>query len=79
MGKLVEALILIITEIRTLRDVFNEVRELEDVEEAKMILGPYDIMVTVKSKEGEVPESLLNKIREIDGVSKTVTNIFIKD
>lgn len=70
---------MIITEIRMLRDVFNEVSKLEEVEEAKMILGPYDIMITVKCEEEEVPESLLTKIRGIDGVNKTVTNIFIED
>lgn len=78
--KLAGALILIVTEIRTLRDVFREVKKLEEIDKAKMILGPYDIMVTVKdSTKEEIQNTLVNNIRDIDGVKQTVTNIYIED
>lgn len=78
--KLAGALILIVTEIRTLRDVFREVKKLEGIDKAKMILGPYDIMVTVKAaSEEEIQDTLINKIRNINGVKQTVTNIYIEN
>ncbi len=80
MDKLAGALILIVAEIRTLRDVFREIKKLEEIKEAKMILGPYDIMATVEAEEEEeIEKTLLNEIRDIEGVEKTVTNIFIED
>lgn len=73
------ALIMIVAEVGSMRDVFEEIEGLPMVREAKMLAGPYDIMAVAESdKLSEIMETLIEKIRSIDGVGETVTHIFIE-
>ncbi len=73
------ALILITTEVGSMRDIYEKISEIDGVEQAEMLTGPYDIMVISKSEEmTEITETIMRKIRKIEGVEDTVTNIFIE-
>ncbi len=58
------------------RDVLKGVRELEEVEEAHLIYGAYDLLIKGVFK---TPESLssfvVDTLRKVDGVKDTVTNV----
>jgi len=72
------ALILIISEAGSMRDVYEDVENLDMVRETKMMAGPYDIMIIAESdKLSNITETLTNQIRNIDGVGETLTHIFI--
>lgn len=72
------ALILIISEAGSMRNVYEDVENLDMVRETKMMAGPYDIMIIAESdKLSNITETLTNQIRNIDGVGETLTHIFI--
>jgi len=58
------------------RKVLDDVRELEEVMEAHLIYGAYDLIIKGNFK---TPESLssfvVDTLRKIDGVKDTVTNV----
>ncbi|MHA2378665.1 MAG: Lrp/AsnC family transcriptional regulator [Candidatus Thorarchaeota archaeon] len=58
------------------RDVLNSVRDLEEVEEAHLVYGAYDLLIKGAFK---TPESLssfvVDSLRKVDGVKDTVTNV----
>ncbi|KXA96654.1 hypothetical protein AKJ39_04335 [candidate division MSBL1 archaeon SCGC-AAA259J03] len=62
-----------------MRDLFEEIESLTMVREARMLAGFYDIMVIAESdKLSEIMDTLIEKIRSIDGVGETATHIFIE-
>ena len=76
---MVGALILVNTEAGHMHDVHEKIKDLEGVERAEMLTGPYDIMVLAKGSEiTEITSTLIDKIRDVSGVEGTITNIFIK-
>ncbi len=58
------------------RDVLKGVRKLEEIEEAHLIYGAYDLLIKGVFK---TPESLssfvVDTLRKVDGVKDTVTNV----
>ncbi|KXA93876.1 hypothetical protein AKJ66_00600 [candidate division MSBL1 archaeon SCGC-AAA259E22] len=75
---MVEALILINTTTGVMDKVYREVRRLEEVRKSAMVTGPYDIIALVETEViGDIRDSLIEKIRSIDGVKKTTTNLVI--
>ncbi len=75
---LAEALILVTTEVGMMEEVHEKVRDMEEVKKAAMITGPYDVMVMAKAESmEEISKILVQKIRNIDGVKNTVTNVVI--
>lgn len=75
---MVEALILINTTTGVMDKVYREVRRLEEVRKSAMVTGPYDIIALVETEViGDIRDSLIEKIRGIDGVKKTTTNLVI--
>ncbi|MFP4005151.1 MAG: Lrp/AsnC ligand binding domain-containing protein [Candidatus Hadarchaeia archaeon] len=71
-----EALILIEIEAKgVVERVMNELGEMEEVESVAFITGPYDIMAIVT---GDI-HKIITKIREIEGVKDTTTNIIIAE
>ncbi|KXA97886.1 hypothetical protein AKJ39_02880 [candidate division MSBL1 archaeon SCGC-AAA259J03] len=72
-------LILVIADVGSMRDAFEEIESLSMVREASMLVGFYDIMVVAGSdKLSEIMDTLIEKIRSIDGVKETSTHIFIE-
>ncbi len=58
--------------------VRKKVAELDDVTEAAMLTGPYDIMALVEADEiVDITDTLVGNIRNLSGVEDTVTNIVI--
>lgn len=73
------ALILITTEVGTMKNIHEEIKNLDKVEETEMLTGPYDIMAVAKAEEmTEITNTLIEEIRGLKGVEETTTNIFIE-
>ena len=71
-----EALILINLEAAGLvEDVMSELGEMEEIECVAFITGPYDIMSIV---DGDLHE-IVTKIRQIEGVKDTTTNVIMAE
>ncbi|KXA93071.1 hypothetical protein AKJ66_02845 [candidate division MSBL1 archaeon SCGC-AAA259E22] len=76
---LAEALILVIADVGSMRNVFEEIESLPMMREASMLAGFYDIMAIGESdKWSEIMDTLIEKIRSIEGVKETTTHIFIE-
>jgi DNA-binding Lrp family transcriptional regulator len=73
---LITAFIMAKIESAKARDVLIHVRGLEEVEEAHLIYGAYDLLIKGGFK---TPESLssfvVDTLRKVDGVKDTVTNV----
>lgn len=73
------ALILITTEIGMVDKVYDKIRKMEDIQKATMITGPYDIMAIARGDDvREIGKITVHKIRNIEGVKSTVTNVVIE-
>lgn len=73
------ALILITTAVGSMRDIYDKIKSIDGVEQAEMLTGPYDIMVVARAEEmTDITKAIMEKIRKIEGVEDTVTNIFIE-
>lgn len=73
------ALILISTEVGSMKEVHEKVKKLDQIQDTEMLTGPYDIMAIARAEEmSHITNTLIGKIRGIEGVQDTVTNIFIK-
>lgn len=73
-----EALILITTDPGVMVDVCEKIGDMEYIKKAGIVTGPYDIMALAEGEDlKQILGILMNKIREIDGVRETVTNVFI--
>ncbi len=73
-----KALILINSQAGAMKYVRKKVAELDDVTEAAMLTGPYDIMALVEADEiVDITDTLVGNIRNLSGVEDTVTNIVI--
>ncbi len=71
--------LLINTEIGKEISVRDSLRKIENVKSADMITGRYDIIAVIEGKTVEdVFTTVLNKIRSIDGITRTETNIVIE-
>lgn len=70
---------MITSEVGSMEDVCQEVKDLEIVERAELLTGPYDVMALAEADEmTKITGELVEKLRKIDGVEDTVTNIFIE-
>ena len=77
--KLTGALILITTKVGSMRDIYNRIKDIEGVKQVEMLTGPYDIMVIAEAEEmTDITKALMEKVRKIEGVEDTVTNVFIE-
>lgn len=73
------ALILITTEVGKMKDVQEKIVDLGEIEQVEMLTGPYDIMALARADEmTNITKALMEKIRNLDGVQDTTTNIFIE-
>ncbi|HID90660.1 TPA: Lrp/AsnC family transcriptional regulator [Candidatus Bathyarchaeota archaeon] len=70
------AFILINGEIAAEEDVLRELRKIEQVKEAYVVYGVYDIIVRVEAKDMEELRSIVTqRIRRIDDVRTTLTMV----
>ena len=69
------AFVLINVEIGGEEEVLNNLRKIEEVKEAYMLFGVYDIIVKVEAENRRrVEEIIIWKIRKFDKVRQTITN-----
>ncbi len=76
---MVEAFILITTEIGKLRGVYTKIKNLSFVKKTNIITGPYDIVALFESEDiSNLRNLVVENIREIEGIKDTTTAIIIE-
>ncbi|HEY8339239.1 MAG TPA: Lrp/AsnC ligand binding domain-containing protein [Egibacteraceae bacterium] len=71
---MVSAYILILTEVGKAAEVARKVAEIEGVEAAEDVTGPYDVIVRAKAKDvDELGKMVVARIQAIDGIDRTLT------
>jgi DNA-binding Lrp family transcriptional regulator len=70
----VQAYILIQTEVGKAAAVAKAVREIEGVLEAEDVTGPYDVIVRAEAQNvDELGKLVVAKIQGVDGITRTLT------
>ncbi|GIU96390.1 MAG: AsnC family transcriptional regulator [Actinomycetota bacterium] len=71
---MVNAYILIQTEVGKAAHVANAVREIEGVTEAEDVTGPYDVIVRAQANSvDELGRLVVARIQAVDGITRTLT------
>jgi DNA-binding Lrp family transcriptional regulator len=78
---MVEAYILLkISREVYVKGVVNELRNIENVEDAEMLFGDYDAIVKIKGEKiHDIENLVVEKISRINGVSSTMTMICVDE
>ena len=62
------------------RSVLEYIRKMDEVEEAYLIYGAYDLLIKCTFKTPEALSSfVVNELRKLDGIRDTVTNVCAPD
>jgi DNA-binding Lrp family transcriptional regulator len=70
----VQAYILIQTEVGKAAQVAKEVRDIVGVAEAEDVTGPYDVIVRAEAKNvDELGKLVVAKIQGVEGITRTLT------
>jgi len=78
LGKDVSAFIGVSSELpRAIDHLEREVAAIEDVQECHHVTGGFTLMLKVKTESTETLEQLIEKIRALDGVSRTETMVVL--
>ncbi len=76
---MVQAYILIQTEVGKAAQVVTEVRGIEGVAEAEDVTGPYDVIVRAEAKNvDELGKLVVAKIQSVEGITRTLTCPVVK-
>lgn len=71
---MVQAYILIQTEVGKAAQVAKEVRDIAGVTEAEDVTGPYDVIVRAEAKNvDELGKLVVAKIQGVEGITRTLT------
>ena len=71
---MVQAYILIQTEVGKAAQVAKEVRDIAGVEESEDVTGPYDVIVRAQAKNvDELGKLVVAKIQGVEGITRTLT------
>ena len=71
---MVQAYILIQTEVGKAAQVATEVRNISGVADAEDVTGPYDVIVRAEAKNvDELGKLVVAKIQSVDGITRTLT------
>ena len=71
---MVNAYILIQTEVGKAAQVAKEVRDIEGVTDAEDVTGPYDVIVRAESKNvDELGKLVVARIQSVEGITRTLT------
>jgi DNA-binding Lrp family transcriptional regulator len=58
------------------RNILEAIRSLDEVEEAYLIYGAYDLLIKCVFKTPEALSSfVVNELRKVDGIKDTITNV----
>jgi DNA-binding Lrp family transcriptional regulator len=70
----VQAYILIQTEVGKAAQVAKQVRDIDGVAEAEDVTGPYDVIVRAEAKNvDELGKLVVAKIQGVEGITRTLT------
>jgi DNA-binding Lrp family transcriptional regulator len=70
----IQAYVLIQTEVGKAAQVAKEVREIEGVAEAEDVTGPYDVIVRAEAKSvDELGKLVVARIQAVEGITRTLT------
>ncbi len=73
---LIVAFIMAKVESTKSRNIVEEIRALDEVEEAYLIYGAYDLLIKCAFKTPEALSSfVVNELRKVDGIKDTITNV----
>lgn len=71
---MIQAYVLIQTEVGKAAQVAKEVREIEGVAEAEDVTGPYDVIVRAEAKNvDELGKLVVARIQSVEGITRTLT------
>ncbi len=70
---MVEAFILIQTEVGTAASVARKVRGIAGVSEAEDVTGPFDVIARVEAKTIDELGQLVDTLQEVEGTTRTLT------
>lgn len=71
---MIQAYILIQTEVGRAAAVAEEVRKIAGVTEAEDVTGPYDVIVRAEAKNvDEIGKLVVAKIQAVEGITRTLT------
>jgi len=60
------------------KSVFKTLKRIEGIKSLYVITGSYDIIALVEAESlNELSDTVLSRLRSVDGVTKTVTNIIL--
>jgi DNA-binding Lrp family transcriptional regulator len=70
----VQAYILIQTEVGKAADVAREIADLDGVTTAEDVTGPYDVIVRAEARSvDELGKLVVAKVQAVDGITRTLT------
>ena len=70
----VQAYILIQTEVGKAAQVAKEIAEIKGVQQAEDVTGPYDVIVRAEAKNvDELGKMVVAKVQGVDGITRTLT------
>ncbi|MFP4006230.1 MAG: Lrp/AsnC ligand binding domain-containing protein [Candidatus Hadarchaeia archaeon] len=76
---MVEAYILLTSAIGKVRGVYEKLGNLESVKDARIVTGPFDLIVLAEAENlSTLTSTVVEEIREIDGVVDTNTAIVVE-
>lgn len=76
---MVEAYILVTSEIGKVREVSEKLKGLENVSDVRVVTGPFDIVVLAQAEDlSTLSNTVIEGIRGIDGVVNTDTAIVVE-
>ncbi|KXA92170.1 hypothetical protein AKJ65_07935 [candidate division MSBL1 archaeon SCGC-AAA259E19] len=76
---MVEAYILLTSAIGKVREVYDKIEKLEDVENVRIVTGPFDLIVLAEAEDlSTLTNTVVEGIRETDGVLDTNTAIVVE-
>jgi DNA-binding Lrp family transcriptional regulator len=73
-GPVVTAYILIQTEVGKAAKVAKEIIEIEGVQQAEDVTGPYDVIVRAEARNiDELGKLVVARVQGVDGITRTLT------
>jgi len=76
---LIEAYILLTTNIGRVKDVYNKLKKADNIKSISIVTGPFDIIALVEAEDlSTLSNTVVEEIGDIDGVLDTNTGIIVE-
>lgn len=71
---MVQAYILIQTEVGKARDVATTIKDIDGVAQVEAVTGPYDVIVLTEARTvDELGKLVVSKVQTVNGITRTLT------